>query len=131
MAAPAATTGALPIPPISPKGKNIIVVLSFLYIISLTLIVLRFLAKYRVKSIGLEDWASLAAFTCLTVYYGETMYIMVDCYAGFHILQLEAWQIEKLLKVCIPLRAMEWATFELTSNSTHMPTISSMLLHYL
>jgi hypothetical protein len=93
--------GHLPDPPIAPKGRDIAIVLTILYTISLTLLGLRLFAKRYggYSSLGLEDWTSIAAFICLTVYYGETMFIVIECYAGFHVSELYGWQVIKFLRV--------------------------------
>jgi hypothetical protein len=91
---------------IAEKTRTLIITLTFLYTISLALVILRFTVKRHNggttgTGYGLEDWTSLAAFVCLTAYYGETLYIAVNCYAGWHASQLYLWQIEKFLHVSI------------------------------
>jgi hypothetical protein len=88
-------------PGIAPNIRSLVISLTSLYTVSLVLVILRFAAKRHDTKIGLglEDWTSLAAFICLTAYYGETIFIAVNCYAGWHASQLYLWQIEKFLRV--------------------------------
>ena len=105
MLEPPAGPGHLPKPPISAKGRDITILLSVLYTISLILVVLRFITKHQGKNVGLEDWLALSAFMCLTVYYGETIFMLTQCHAGFHATELNHWQIMRFEKVSAFRRA--------------------------
>ncbi|PLB50766.1 hypothetical protein P170DRAFT_474321 [Aspergillus steynii IBT 23096] len=93
-----ASTALPPLPTeLSSRAVSMVAVSTILETLALVTVTLRFVAKFRTRNIGIDDWLVLLAFVFATGLYITGMLICTIGYAGYHASELRPAIIERFL----------------------------------